>query len=520
MGLQAGETFAGYRVVERIGAGTMGEVVLVENDKLGRREALKVISSGRTDPMLIMRFTNEARLVASLDHPSIVAVYDFGVVDGVPWFTMPFLDTIDLPARAPLAVDRVLRVLADAADALDYAHHRGVIHRDVKPENIAVVEDTDGRILRVAVLDFGVGRLLGATRATVDGQFVGSLVYTAPEVFADGQSGPQSDQYSLACTAFELMTGSLAFEGGSIGEVMQRHTVGEIPVPSDIDPRLARFDEAIARALAKDPTSRFPTCAEFVEALASADLPDSAITTRRTVDRAGVRARPKSNRRRWAIGAVAVIVAAAAGVGGYFAGTASDPPGDSDGPVMQTGQSSTTHDVGDTGGRPVTHRASEYALDGYRFAFRTEDGGFACYFADEPMCFPKDPTDVAWTLVDRCSAADRGTPTHLVIKRGRTDACAAVAVVGRQTPRYQDRHWQPTPRILESTHSVFVDTDDGRWVCQADAPGGGPQDDPESDAIMSFAPVWCSRESSTTGRTGAPSFGFDREDNGLIIPRG
>ncbi|WP_353107949.1 serine/threonine-protein kinase [Gordonia sp. (in: high G+C Gram-positive bacteria)] len=517
MGVEAGDVIAGYRVVRTLGAGTMGEVLLVENDRLRRREALKVIASQRADPMLVLRFTNEARLVGSLDHPSIVTVYDFGVEDGVPWFTMPYLDTIDLQARSPLAVDRAFRILSDAAAALDYAHGRGVIHRDIKPANIAVVEADDGTIARVALLDFGVGRLLGATRATADGQLVGSLAYTAPEVLIDGDSGPRSDQYSLACTAFELLTGSLAFAGDSVGEVVHRHTAGAVPVPSDVDPRLARFDEALSRALAKDPAERFATCTDFVREL---DSGHDASSMLRTADRSPTPRRSKVRVGRRVIAAGAVVVAVAAGVGGYLAGSNSDPIDGADNSAATADKPATSGVGGDTGGRPVIHRADEYVRDGYRFAFRTEDGAFACYFVDEPMCFPRTDPDheVAWSLVQRCSTADRGTPTHLTFRHGQRKACAAGDVTGGPTPAFRAGRWDPTPRILEPTHSVFVDAKDGRWVCGADVPGGGPQDDADSDAIMSFSPVWCSRESTTEGSSPAASFGFDREDNGLIVP--
>lgn len=263
----AGDEFAGYRIVRKLGSGGMGEVWLAEHLLLGRLEALKVVSVHTADSQFAQRFTNEARAAASLDHPGIVTVYGYGITDGIPWFTMNYLDGKDLSDCGPLPPRDVAIITERVADALDYAHARGVIHRDIKPANVVVQRAADGSISRVTVLDFGIARLLDGTRLTASNSFLGTLAYAPPETLTGQHAVPQSDQYSLACTAFQLLTGHPPFGGDNPGALMMQHINGPIPLLRDASPALASLDDVLTRGLAKSPDQRFATTTEFAAAL-------------------------------------------------------------------------------------------------------------------------------------------------------------------------------------------------------------------------------------------------------------
>ena len=262
---------AGYRVITRLGSGGMGTVYLVENPQLRRREALKVISIAETvDEEFARRFSREAQTAAALDHPSIVTIYHYGVADGDPWFTMAYLDGRDL-RRASLRPDEVVAVVSRVADALDYAHEHGVIHRDIKPGNIMVTRRAmDDALDRVVVLDFGIAKLTTATTLTAPSSFVGTLVYAAPEILDGKPAGPASDQYALACTAYELLSGATPFDA----DTQTRHIVAKLttrPAPiSTHRPELAALDPVFDRALARGPLDRYPTCGAFAADLGAA----------------------------------------------------------------------------------------------------------------------------------------------------------------------------------------------------------------------------------------------------------
>ncbi|NDK90971.1 protein kinase [Gordonia desulfuricans] len=277
--LEPGSVFAGYRVIGLLGAGGMGQVYLVEHPALGRREALKIVSpTGDAD--FGERFTNEARTAASLDHPGIVTVYAYGVENGSAWFTMRYLDGADLGGSGALPPKDVDHIVTRAAEALDYAHGRRVIHRDIKPANIVITRDEQGHPDRVTVLDFGIARLIDAPKMTATNAFIGTLTYAAPETLSGAPADPASDQYALACTAFELLTGTAPFRGDTPGALITGHVTGPVPRIGERAPMLAGLDPVFVRALAKNPADRFGSCREFAAALgaASAGLPPVAAT--------------------------------------------------------------------------------------------------------------------------------------------------------------------------------------------------------------------------------------------------
>ncbi|MGV9792252.1 protein kinase domain-containing protein [Gordonia sp. NPDC003422] len=278
--LQPGARFAGYRIIRLLGEGGMGQVYLAEHLSLGRLEALKIISANPTDPTFHERFGNEARTAAALDHPGIVTLYTYGVENGSPWFSMSYLEGSDLNASPALPPADVSTIVTKVAEALDYAHGRGVIHRDIKPANILVRRDQSGRISRVTVLDFGIARLIDSAKMTATNLFIGTLAYAAPELLTGVDAGPASDQYALACTAFQLLTGRQPVAGDTPATLITGHLSGGIPRLSAQNPSLAWLDPVFARALAKRPEDRYASCSDFAAALARAVATASPDVTR------------------------------------------------------------------------------------------------------------------------------------------------------------------------------------------------------------------------------------------------
>jgi serine/threonine protein kinase len=265
--LQPGDEFAGYRIISLLGRGGMGQVYLVENPHLRRREALKVISAaGAHDADFQRRFTQEAQTAAALSHPAIVTIYHYGVEDETPWFTMEHLDGAN-PTHRSLTTDEVIEVAGHVAAALDYAHRRHVVHRDIKPANIIVLRDDDGRIERAVVLDFGIAKLLDATGLTASSAFIGTLAYTAPEIIDGHPASPASDQYALACTIYELLCGTTPFTDTTPSALMMAHFSRPYPPLLAQDRTLGRFDQLLSKALAKSSPERFTTCRDFTHEL-------------------------------------------------------------------------------------------------------------------------------------------------------------------------------------------------------------------------------------------------------------
>lgn len=204
MSLEAGDVFAGYTIIRRLGVGGMGEVYLAQYPRLPRRDALKVLPAAlTTDPDFRARFVREADLAAGLWHPHIVGVHDRGEHESQLWISMDYVEGTDLQQllaeRAPqgLPLDEVLEIVTAVADALDYAHQRGLLHRDVKPGNILLAE-ADGK-RRILLADFGIARHMAeASALTATNMTVGSVPYAAPEQLAAQPLDGRADQYALA----------------------------------------------------------------------------------------------------------------------------------------------------------------------------------------------------------------------------------------------------------------------------------------------------------------------------------
>ncbi|MFJ2834671.1 protein kinase [Nocardia sp. NPDC087230] len=269
----AGTVFAGYRIERLLGRGGMGTVYLAAHPRLPRQVALKLLNRElSSDPEVRGRFEREADVSAHLDHPGIVSVLDRGVEDGLMWISMQYVDGTDASVfrNSPVEPARAIDIVAQTAEALDYAHERGVLHRDVKPANILLAAARTGD--RVLLTDFGIARLRGdARQLTRTGAFLATLAYASPEQLSGAPVDHRSDQYSLGCTLFTLLTGESPFPADNPGAVVAAHLSKPVPRASATVPTLPPgIDAVIARALAKDPAERFGSCAEFAQAAVDA----------------------------------------------------------------------------------------------------------------------------------------------------------------------------------------------------------------------------------------------------------
>jgi len=298
MGLAAGDTFAGFRIVRRIGAGGMGEVYLVDHPRLPRREALKVLSAELTDKEEYRRrFQREADLAASLWHPHLVGLHDRGEAEGRLWISMDYIDGPDVaqlvrtryPAGMPAAAAG--EIIAAVASALDYAHGRGMIHRDIKPSNIFYSE-SDPTERRIALGDFGIAReVADSSGLTSTNLTVGTVDYAAPEQLSGREVDGRADQYGLAATAFHILTGVAPFRGSGPVAVISAHLSQPPPAVGQLRPELSNLNDVLKRGLAKEPADRFRSCGDFAQSLQAlaVQIPTSSTRTVTHVNPAEVR---------------------------------------------------------------------------------------------------------------------------------------------------------------------------------------------------------------------------------------
>ncbi|WP_280402632.1 serine/threonine-protein kinase [Nocardia carnea] len=318
--LRAGVVFAGYTIEHRIGAGGWGVVYAARDPRLPRSVALKLLDPDRAGDEARRRFEREAELTAGLEHPDIVTIYDRGIEGGVPWIAMQYVPGTDASALRDIEPARALKIGARVAAALDYAHSAGVLHRDVKPSNILIAPAELGRPEQVLLGDFGIARLRdAASRLTRTGSVTGTAAYVSPEQVSGGEVDHRSDQYSLACSLFVLLTGRPPFTVTDSLALLHAHVYTPPVLPGDVLPELAALDEVFAKALAKQPADRYRSCSEFTDA-ALATLASVAIT--RTSEQTELRTRrpagdpespPRTRYRKRALltGAVALLPALA-----------------------------------------------------------------------------------------------------------------------------------------------------------------------------------------------------------------
>ncbi|MFE3291218.1 protein kinase [Rhodococcus sp. NPDC059234] len=275
--------FAGHRIERLLGSGGMGTVYLARHPSLPRLVALKLLDPALTgDPTGRDRFLREADHAARLDHPNIVTVFDRGAAGDRNhraarqqlWISMQYVAGTDAAAplrQRPMPAARAVRIVTETARALDYAHAHGVLHRDVKPANILLSAPVGNEGERVLLADFGIAKGADAAGITRTGTVLGSLQFASPEQIQGLALDPRSDQYSLGCTFFQLLTGQIPYPGFDPAYLLHAHLSLPVPRVTERRPGLPpALDGVIARALAKDPARRYPSCVAFAEAATAA----------------------------------------------------------------------------------------------------------------------------------------------------------------------------------------------------------------------------------------------------------
>ena len=274
-GFRAGSMLAGYRLEAQVGAGGMAVVFRARDQRLGRLVALKILAPALTaDSAFQRRFIAESRAAAAVDDPHIIPVYEAGEAGGVLFIAMRFVIGGDLrrvlDREGPLAPGRAAEFLSPVASALDAAHGAGLVHRDVKPANI-LVDARPGRPDHVYLSDFGVSKGAVSVSLTGTGQFVGTPEYSAPEQIEGRAVDGRTDQYALACVAYQLLTGATPFERDQGMAVLLAHLSAPPPSLWSRRPGLpAAADQVLARGMAKVPEKRFGSCKDFADALREA----------------------------------------------------------------------------------------------------------------------------------------------------------------------------------------------------------------------------------------------------------
>jgi serine/threonine-protein kinase len=272
LALGVGETFGAYTIESLLGRGGMGSVFLATQRRLGRKVALKVISPELADDDdFRVRFLRESQLVASLDHPHVIPVYDADEVDGVLYLAMRYVAGSSLRdrirARGRLAPEETLRIAQQIGGALDAANAAGLVHRDVKPGNILLAEPGEHAYL----CDFGVAKRTGSVTTTQAGSFLGSVDYCAPEQIQGGTVDGRADVYSFGCVLFQCLSGELPYRRDTELAVLHAHLEEPPPTLSAVAPELpTSLDAVFATALAKDPEERYATAGDLAANLGRA----------------------------------------------------------------------------------------------------------------------------------------------------------------------------------------------------------------------------------------------------------
>lgn len=337
---RVGTTFGKYNLTRLLGKGGGGAVYEAYDTGKGRTVALKILAEElSTNDTFRTRFQRESQAAAMLQEPHVIPIHDWGEIDGSLYIDMRLVQgqtLLDLIGQGPLTPARAVDIIGQVAAALDAAHGEGLIHRDVKPQNI-IVTPADF----VYLVDFGIAQTKGDPRLTTVGTQIGTLNYMAPERFNDRATTPAVDVYSLACVLYEALTGDAPFAGDSLEHLVAGHLVLPPPRPSAVNPRVpAALDDVVARGMAKDPDERYATAGALARAArralgsSSADADSTrpftaaAIASGIATDEIATDQLPESRsgdrKRRWllptVIGlAVALVVAGIGVVVGVFA---------------------------------------------------------------------------------------------------------------------------------------------------------------------------------------------------------
>jgi basic membrane protein A len=272
MSFTPGENVGAYRVVEQLGSGGMATVYKAYHAALDRYVALKVMHPAfKGDRNFLTRFQREARVVAKLEHPNIVLVYDFSEHEGSPYLVMRFIEGETLKARlerGQLTLPEILDVVRPVGEALTYAHKRGVLHRDIKPSNVILAHD--GRIF---LADFGLARIVQAGESSLTRDaMVGTPYYISPEqAIGKSELDARTDIYSFGVVLYELLTGRVPFKSDTPFAVVHDHIYTPLPLPTSINPNLPQaLERVLLKAMAKEPDDRYDSAVELVAAVEDA----------------------------------------------------------------------------------------------------------------------------------------------------------------------------------------------------------------------------------------------------------
>ena len=269
-----GDEFAGYRTRSVLGRGGMSVVYQAENLRLSSVIALKVLAPElAADDVFRARFLEESRIAASLNHPNVIPIYDMGSQDDLLYIAMRYVSGTDMrqmiKKRGRILPATALFLVGQAARALDAAHRKGLVHRDVKPGNLLIERGSDDADPdHVYLADFGITKhAMSRSGLTSTGQFLGTIDYVAPEQIRGMSVLGLADQYSLGCVLYECLTGRVPFEKDLDAAIIWAHVEETPTMPTVLRPELPpEVDEVFGRVLAKRPDERYGSCREFVEA--------------------------------------------------------------------------------------------------------------------------------------------------------------------------------------------------------------------------------------------------------------
>jgi len=286
---RVGSQIGPYRLRRLLGKGGMGEVYEAEDTVKDRIVALKLLPEAVShDPVFRKRLQREAHSAGRLQEPHVVPIHDYGEVDGLLYVDMRMIDGTDLRKMlkryGPMTPARAVAIVRQVASALDAAHESGVMHRDVKPENILITRDDFAYLV-----DFGIANAATDEKLTELGTAVGTYAYMAPERFTNDEVTYRADVYALTCVLHECLTGSQPYQGDSVGVVITAHLMQPIPKPSEERPGIpGAFDKVVAKGMAKRPEDRYASAGDLAvaanHALSERDQDKAAAIMQRSQD--------------------------------------------------------------------------------------------------------------------------------------------------------------------------------------------------------------------------------------------
>lgn len=265
-----GQTLGQYEIGQQLGKGGMATVYLARQTSIGRTVALKIMPAYfMHDPSFLQRFEREVQVIAKLQHPRILPVYDYGELEGRPYLVMAYMSGGTIADRikdGPLPLDEVIRIVEQIAEGLDHAHRKGVIHRDFKPSNVLLDENGNAHLA-----DFGIAKVSESTVQLTGSGIVGTPAYMAPEMANQGIVTPSIDIYALGITIYEMLTGQFPYSGDTPLRVMMAHATAPIPNVRDLNPDCPpAVANVVRKAMAKNPDERYATAGEMAVALRAA----------------------------------------------------------------------------------------------------------------------------------------------------------------------------------------------------------------------------------------------------------